>query len=298
MERIVLGEAEVLRVREWEGAFMPAANIVPDATPDDWRRNADWLAPDHWNRADDTHLGALQSWVIRHGGRTVLVDTGVGDRRQRPHNPLFHDRGSDFLDRLRAAGIEPEDVDVVVNTHLHADHVGWNTVERDGAWVPAFPNAVYYLPAADHASFDADGPGSPGPATRQEERRLLYADSIEPVVRSGRAVLWTDGVRLDEALTLEPAPGHSPGSSVLRLDSGGDRAVFVGDLLHSPLQLSRPECNSCFCENPAEAAATRRRVLERAADRRELVIPAHFAGTGAAEVRREGSGFAVTRWAG
>ncbi len=118
------------------------------------------------------------------------------------------------------------------------------------------------------------------------------------MVRSGRAVLWTEGVRLDEALTLEPAPGHSPGSSVLRLDSRGERAVFVGDLLHSPLQLTRPECNSCFCEDPAMAATTRRSVLERAADRGELVVPAHFAGTGAAEVRREGSGFTVTRWAG
>nr|BEK63765.1 MBL fold metallo-hydrolase [Kitasatospora purpeofusca] len=298
MERIVLGEAEVLRVREWEGAFMPSADIVHGATPEDWERNADLLAPDHWNRADDTHLGALQSWVVRHGGRTVLVDTGVGHRRQRPHNRLFHERDSDFLDLLAAAGVRPEDVDVVVNTHLHADHVGWNTVERDGAWVPAFPNAVYYLPAADHASFAPDGPGRAGPASRQEERRLLYADSIEPVVRSGRAVLWTESVRLDEALTLEPAPGHSPGSSVLRLDSRGERAVFVGDLLHSPLQLTRPECNSCFCEDPVQAAATRRSVLERAADRRELVVPAHFAGTGAAEVRREGSGFTVTRWAG
>ncbi|MEV6977756.1 MBL fold metallo-hydrolase [Kitasatospora sp. NPDC093806] len=305
MEQIVLGDAELIRVVEWQGPFMPARAIVPGATAEDWKRNADWLAPDHWGRAEDTYLGALQTWVIRHGGRTVLVDTGVGDGRQRPHSRQFHDRHTGFLDRLAAAGIAPEDVDVVVNTHLHGDHIGWNTVDRNGEWVPSFPNAVYYLPAADHAVLDPDGPGRAHPPAAAgaadpawwEERRLLFEDSVAPVVRAGQAVLWTDGVRIDEALTLEPAPGHTPGSSVLRLDSRGERAVFVGDLLHSPLQFALPECNSCFCEDPAGAAASRLRVLERAADRRELVIPAHFAGAGAAEVRREGTGFAVTRWA-
>ncbi|WP_327673471.1 MBL fold metallo-hydrolase [Kitasatospora sp. NBC_00458] len=303
MERIVLGDAEVIRVVEWEGAFTPARTIVPGLPAEEWERNADWLAPDHWDPVADTYLGALQTWVIRHGGRTVLVDTAVGEGRQRPHSPAFHDRRSDFLERLAAAGVRPEDVDVVVNTHLHGDHVGWNTRALDGEWVPSFPNAVYYLPAADHAAIDPDGPESgPAPAGAdariwREERRLMFADSIAPVIRSGQAVLWSDGHRLDEALTLEPAPGHTPGSSVLRLDSRGDRAVFVGDLLHSPVQLVHPGCNSCFCEDPAGAAASRLRVLRRAADERELVIPAHFAGAGAVEVRRQGAGFAVSRWA-
>ncbi|MED7953686.1 MBL fold metallo-hydrolase [Streptomyces sp. BE303] len=303
MERIVLGDAEIIRVVEWEGPFVPAQRIVPGLPTGEWERNADWLAPDHWDRAGDDYRGALQTWVVRHGGRTVLVDTSVGDGRQRPHSPHFHDRRSDFLDRLEAAGVRPEDVDVVVNTHLHADHVGWNTVARDGEWVPAFPNATYYLPAADHAAIDPDGPESgPAPADAdarvwREERRLMFADSIAPVVRSGQAVLWEGGHRLDEALTLEPAPGHTPGSSVLRLASRGERAVFVGDLLHSPVQLLHPACNSCFCEDPARAAASRQRVLQRAADTRELVVPAHFAGAGAVEVRRAGSGFAVSRWA-
>ncbi|MGV9264830.1 MBL fold metallo-hydrolase [Kitasatospora sp. NPDC003701] len=125
----------------------------------------------------------------------------------------------------------------------------------------------------------------------------MFADSITPVLRSGQAVLWERGHRIDEGLTLEAAPGHTPGSPVLRLDSRGERAVFVGGLLHGPVRLLHPTCNSCFREDPAQAATSRLRVLERAAASHELVIPAHFGGAGAVEVRRAGSGFAVARWA-
>ncbi|AUY53384.1 MBL fold metallo-hydrolase [Streptomyces sp. CB01881] len=305
MERIVLGDAEIIRVVEWQGPFAPAQAIVPGLAATAWKENEDWLAPDHWEPSTDSYVAALQTWVIRHKGRTVLVDTGVGNGRERPHTPQFHQRQGDFPARLAAAGVRPEEVDVVVNTHLHADHVGWNTVDRDGTWVPAFPNAVYLMPAADHAALAADAADdapSPTAGTEaergpREDRRLMYADSILPVERAGQTVLWEDTHRIDDGLTLETAPGHSPGSSVLRLASHGERAVFVGDLLHSPVQILHPSSNSCFCEDPAQAAASRLRVLERAADERELVIPAHFGGSGAAEVRRTGSGFAVSRWA-
>ncbi|MGW4892018.1 MBL fold metallo-hydrolase [Kitasatospora sp. NPDC004240] len=289
MERIVLGEAEIIRVREWQGPFAAARDVVPGVAEDVWQENASWLAPDHYDPETGAYKVALQSWVIRHGGRTVLVDTGVGADRERPGTPQFHRRPSDFPAHLAAAGIKPEDVDVVVNTHLHSDHIGWNTVDRDGTWEPFFPNAEYLLPAADHARLEAvTDPG--------DNRHLMFADSVLPVLRAGRARLWEGAHRIDDALTLEAAPGHTPGSAVLRLESRGERAVFVGDLLHSPVQLLHPSCNSCFCEDPAQAAATRRRVLEQAADRRELLVPAHFGGSGALEVRRTGPAFEVSRW--
>ncbi|MEU6238082.1 MBL fold metallo-hydrolase [Kitasatospora sp. NPDC047058] len=290
MEPIVLGDAEIIRVREFQGPFTPAPVIVPGVTAATWKENEDWLAPDHWDPATDSYVGALQTWVIRHGGRTVLVDTGVGNGRERPDSPHFHQRQGDLLALLAAAGVQPEDVDTVVNTHLHADHVGWNTVDRDGAWVPAFPNALYLLPAADFAGLEAA-------TDPQSDGYHMFADSILPVRQAGQAMLWEDRHRIDDALTLEAAPGHTPGSSVLRLASRGERAVFVGDLLHSPVQILHPSCNSCFCEDQQQAAASRLRVLERAADQRELVIPAHFGGSAAAEVRRAGSGFSVSRWA-
>ncbi|MEV6248937.1 MBL fold metallo-hydrolase [Streptomyces sp. NPDC051742] len=293
-QSIVLGDVEITRIVEWRGPFGPARGLVPAAGAEVWRDNEDWLAPDHWAPDGDSAVMALQSWVLRSGGRTVLIDTGAGDGRERPHSPHFHRRQGDFPGRLERAGIRPEDVDIVVNTHLHADHVGWNTRDADGEWMPTFPNAQYLLPAADDFHFGPENAYGDGV---QEDDRLVYEDSIAPVHREGRILLWEGTHRIDEHLTLESAPGHTPGSAVLRLASGGDRAVFVGDLLHSPVQILDPSCNSCFCLDPVRAAATRRRVLERAADERELVVPAHFGGAGAAEVRREGAGFGLVRWA-
>ncbi|MFD7614337.1 MBL fold metallo-hydrolase [Streptomyces sp. NPDC059828] len=294
-QSIVLGDVDVTRVIEWRGPFTPARGIVPGVEAEVWKENEAWLAPDHWDPDSDNAVVALQTWVLRSGGRTVLVDTGVGSGRERPGTPQFHQREGDFLARLARAGIRPEDVDVVVNTHIHGDHVGWNTTRADGAWVPAFPRAQYLIPAADDAYFGPAGGYGNG---RRQDDRLIYEDSIAPIHRAGQAVLWDGAHRIDENLTLEPAPGHTPGSSVLRVASGSDRAVFVGDVLHSPVQILRPACNSCFCLDPAGAAASRRRILERAADERELVVPAHFGGTGAVEVGRDGSGFTLGAWAG
>ncbi|KQX10795.1 MBL fold metallo-hydrolase [Streptomyces sp. Root431] len=293
-QRMVLGDVEVIRVVEWQGPFGPARGIVPGAGAEVWKDNEEWLAPDHWAPDSDSAVMALQSWVLRSGGRTVLVDTGVGDGRERPDSPHFHRRRDGFLGRLERAGIRPEDVDVVVNTHLHADHVGWNTRDVAGEWVPTFPNAEYLVPAADDFHY---GPRNGYGNGLQEEDRLVYEESVAPVHRAGQVRLWEGVHRVDGNLTLEAAPGHTPGSAVLRLASGGDRAVFVGDLLHSPVQILEPSCASCFCLDPGGAAVSRRRILERAADERELVVPAHFGGAGAAEVRREGEGFGLVRWA-
>lgn len=289
-ERFALGDVEVVRLLEWQGPLGPARDLVPESTAEVWRDNEGWLAPDHWEPDTDRAVLALQTWVLRSGGRTVVVDTGVGNGRERPGSPVFHHWQGDFLGLLERAGVRPEEVDVVVNTHLHLDHVGWNTMDVGGEWVPTFPNAQYLVPAADDAHF---GPGNAYGNGRQEDDRLIYEDSVAPVHKAGQVVLW-DGVhRIDEHLVLESAPGHTPGSSVLRLSSSGERAVFVGDLLHSPVQILRPSCNSCFCLDPVEAVASRRRVLGRAAAERELVVPAHFAGAGAMEVRQEGDGFAL-----
>ncbi|MEU7556167.1 MBL fold metallo-hydrolase [Streptomyces sp. NPDC044571] len=290
---ILLGEVEINRVVEWQGAFAPARTLVPDAQAELWKDSEAWLAPDHWEPGSDRAVLALQTWIVRSAGRTVLIDTGVGNGRERPGSPQFHQRQGDFLGDLARAGVRPQEVDIVVNTHIHGDHVGWNTVAADGGWTPAFPNAQYLIPAADDAYFGPDNGYGKG---LREDDRLIYEDSIAPVHRAGQAVLWEGVHRIDEHLTLESAPGHTPGSSVLRLRSGSERAVFAGDLLHSPVQILEPSCNSCFCLDAEAAAASRRRILERACDEGELLIPAHFAGAGAVEVRRAGGGFTAGRW--
>ncbi|WP_405670904.1 MBL fold metallo-hydrolase [Streptomyces sp. NBC_01530] len=293
-QSFVIGDVQVLRIVEWQEPYAPARALVPGVAPEVWEDNREALAPDHWEPGGDRAVIALQTWVLRSGGRTVLVDTGVGHGRERPGNPLFHrQQGFGLPARLARAGVRPEDVDVVVNTHIHGDHVGWNTHDVDGGWVPTFPRARYLLPAADDHHFGPDG--GYGGDVRPDDR-LMYEDSIAPVHRSGQAVLWDGEHRIDEHLTLESAPGHTPGSSVLRVASGGEQAVFVGDLLHSPVQILHPEFSSCFCLEPERAAAERRRVLERAAEQGELVIPAHFGGPGVVEVRRQGASFAFGGW--
>jgi glyoxylase-like metal-dependent hydrolase (beta-lactamase superfamily II) len=294
VQRMVLGDVEVIRVVEWHEPFLPTSDMFPDVPAEAWRDDEALLAPDHWEPAGDTVVLALQSWVLRSGGLTVLVDTGAGNGRERPGMGPFHHSRSDLLGLLAGAGVPPQDVDVVVNTHLHVDHVGWNTVDADGEWVPAFPNARYLVPAADDFHYGPDNAYGNG---RQVVDRLIYEDSIAPVHRAGQAVLWDGLHRIDEHLTLESAPGHTPGSSVLRLASGSDRAVFVGDLVHSPVQVLHPRCNSSACLAPERAAASRHRILRRAADERELLVPAHFGGAGAVEVRRAGDGFTLGQWA-
>lgn len=295
VQSIVLGDVDVIRAVEWHEPFLPAATFLPEVAADVWTRNADWLAPDHWRPDDGRTVIALQAWVLRSGGRTIVVDTGAGSDRNRPGMaPYFDRRTSDLLGVLAAAGIHPRDVDLVVNTHLHVDHVGGNTLEADGEWVAAFPNAQYLIPAADDAHY---GPGNASGDGLEEVDRLIYEDSIAPIHQAGQVVLWEGSHIIDDNLTLEAAPGHTPGNSVLRLASGSDRAVFAGDVLHSPVQILDPCCNSMSCYAPEQAAASRRRILERAADERELLIPAHFGGAGALEVRRSNGGFAVGSWA-
>lgn len=293
--RLVLGDVEVIRVVDWQGPYIPSLDLLPGSTTELWKANEDWLAPDHWDPETDRTVVALQSWVLRSGGRTVVIDPGVGNGRERPASPRFHHWQGDFLGGLERAGVRREDVDVVVNTHLHGDHVGWNTTAVDGGWAPTFPNAEYLVPAADDAHF---GPESGYANGLREDDRLIYEDSVAPIHRSGQAVRWHGAHRIDQNLTLESSPGHTPGSSVLRLTSGSDRAVFVGDLVHNPLQLIRPDCNSCLCHDPVRAAASRIRILERAASEKELVVPAHFGGAGAVEVRKEHGRFTLGAWAG
>lgn len=290
----MIGDVEVTRILEWRGPFAPAAGLLPCVPGQEWSDNRSWLAPDHWQPEGDFAVMALQTWLLRSAGRTILIDTGMGVGHSRPSTPAYDNWQSDLLTVLADSGIRPEDIDVVVNTHLHLDHVSGNTMNVDGEWVPAFPNATYYIPAKDDAHF---GPKNVSGSGIQLDDRLIHEDSIAPIHRADQSVLWEGTHRVDENIVLESAPGHTPGSGVLRLISKGERAVFVGDVIHSPLQVSHDSCSSSACLDGTAAAATRRRILARAADERELLVPAHFAGAGAVEVQRSGDAFTLGAWA-
>ncbi|GLY50342.1 MBL fold metallo-hydrolase [Lentzea sp. NBRC 102530] len=295
MDTIELGSVSVTRVWEYYGSVeMTPAEFFPGTSPHVWKSEERWLAPEFHDPATDAVHSAIQTWLLRSEGRTILVDTGVGNHKERPYAPVWGHLDTDFLGNLARAGVRPEDVDVVINTHLHIDHVGWNTRLQDRTWVPTFPNATYLMPKDD---FDFWNPAGNNPTVLGRGNQNVFEDSVAPVHRAGLALLWEHGHQIDANLRLEPAPGHTPGSSVLTLASGTDRAVFAGDLLHSPVQVLEPDTNSCFCEDPAAARATRRRILGEAADTRTLVFPAHFPGGGAVEVGHDAGGFVIEEWA-
>ena len=284
-DRISLGSATVTRVIEF--AFDVAAALFPETPPEAWRDNADLLVPTFFDPEADRWRVAVQSWVIEVDGLTVVVDTGVGNDRERPHIPTLSGRRSDFLGALGRAGVDPDSVDVVVNTHLHTDHVGWNTTLVDEAWRPTFPNARYLIPEADYRFFYPDGPGT------SEGARIVLADSIIPI--EDQMQLWADDLEISASLQLRPAAGHTPGSSVLWLDAGRP-AVFVGDLTHCPIQIARPHDPCGFDVDPVAAAVTRKRVFTEAARARATVVPAHYPGHGGATLVARGDRFEVDDW--
>ncbi len=289
MHTIELGDVSVTRIPHFSHWSLPAAEFLPESDPSLWEANRSWLAPAHWEPETGRVGVAVQSWLLRSAGVTVIIDTGLAAQTARPGVLA----GVPLPDALAAAGVMPADVDLVVCTHLHADHVGGNTRLDGGERVPAFPQARYLFSRPDLEFFH------PGTLTEAPGRSAIsYAESVEPVLRAGKAVIWDDTHAIDENLQLHLAPGHTPGHGIVILESGGDRAVFAGDLLHTPAQLSAPHLSSCFCHDGPAAARTRRSVLQWAADRTALVIPAHFGGAGAVEIKQNSTGFAVRRWAG
>lgn len=300
MHRLQFGRASVARVLELR--FDLGSRLFPATPPSGWRDNADLLVPDFYDPDTDQWHIAIQSWVIEVDGLTVVVDTGVGNDRQRPHMPPLDHLSTGFLAALHSAGVDRHAVDVVVNTHIHSDHVGWNTMldsETGETWVPTFPNARYVVPAADYHFFEPDGPAArQSPHTEEEAaqqrgNQLVFADSVLPV--DGQLVQWSDDYQISPSLRLRPAAGHTLGSSVLWLDAG-EPVVFVGDLTHSPLQLRRPGDACAFDVDASAAAVTRRRIFTEAAQTRAAVIPAHYPGRSGATIRAVADRFDVDQW--
>jgi glyoxylase-like metal-dependent hydrolase (beta-lactamase superfamily II) len=291
-----LGPVTVTRIEEMLGyGSFPPSQYFTGFERAVLERNLDWLVPRHYVPEKDAIITSVHSWLIRTPHHTILLDCCAGNHKERTYWPRFHQLDTPFLDRLEAAGARPQDVDIVLCTHLHADHIGWNTVLREGRWVPTFPNAKYLFSRKENDFWDPriNLAGAEDPA-----RRIAYQDSVLPVVEAGQAEL-VDGIHaIDEMLRVEPAPGHTPGHVLLKLAAGGDAGVFCGDVLHHPIQVYAPHWNSQFCELPEEARATRRRVLEHCAETGALLFPTHFGAPHVAAIEARAGGFAARFVAG
>ena len=214
----------------------------------------------------------------------MLVDTCIGEDKERPGLLAFHRRKMPMLGNLRAAGVEPEDIDLVLCTHLHVDHIGWNTRLENGRWVPTFANARYLFGQAEfdywQDQHDQVGWMAGG-----------FEDSVLPIVEAGQAEFVAGDHQLRAGLWLEPMPGHTPGLVCLNLQSDGQQAAFCGDVMHHPMQVPEPQLSSLFCADPVQSALTRTAFIEHHADTPTLILPTHFAGQSVGHIVSDSSGF-------
>ena len=273
MKRLALGDVTIDRIVELEGPGYEPEYFFPDSTPDAWAAEMDWLAPHFFDVKANAYLRSIQCYVVRTKHHTVLVDACVGNHKPRPSTPLWNDMTSDWLTQLARASVHPEEIDFVLCTHLHADHVGWNTQLEDGRWVPTFPNARYVFHRDEVRHWREHGEVLTGPGTADS----CFEDSVLPVIAMGKADLVGNDFGIDDALTIVPTPGHSPGHFCVDVRAQAGRAVLAGDVVHHPIQVAYPEWNSRFCIDPAQARATRRAFVETHADTGTVILAAHFA---------------------
>lgn len=281
-----IGDVTVTRIEEMLKPGFPAGHLLPDWDPEVLKEHGHWLSPNYYEAETGRFISSIHSWLVRTPHHNILVDTCCGNGKNRPGWDRFHMLDTPWLERLRAAGVAPEEIDFVLCTHLHVDHVGWNTQLVDGRWVPTFPNAKYVFSKVDRFAFDpAHNPDL------NEASRLIFEDSILPVIASGQAMAVEMTDSIGDGLFITPAPGHSPGHVVLTVKSRGEQGMFSGDVMHQPIQIYRPEWSSRFCDDPKLAAQSRRAVLEMCADAGCRLFPGHFGVPHLGWVRRKGEAF-------
>jgi glyoxylase-like metal-dependent hydrolase (beta-lactamase superfamily II) len=283
------GPFRIDRVVEFEGPFRAATHLFPPATAGEVLATATSRDPRFFDRPRELLVMAFHALLVRTPTHTIVVDTCLGNDKPRPNVPEWNQRSGAFLQDLAALGVRPEDVDVVLCTHLHADHVGWNTRLVDGRWVPTFPRArhLFARREIDHlrARVGAEGP---------QVHHGIWQDSVSPVLDAGLAEFVDDGVHeVVPGVSLHPAPGHTPGGVMVRLDDGRRVAWLIGDVIHHPIQVERPDWYSRFCEDPAGSCASRGRLLELVTDTPARLIPAHFPAPTSVRIVRDAGGYRV-----
>jgi glyoxylase-like metal-dependent hydrolase (beta-lactamase superfamily II) len=289
MQTWMLGSARVTRIEEQlgPGSFAPEQYFT-GFEPDVLQAHLDWLVPHHYRPREKALVTSVHAWLIQTRHHNILVDSCSGNHKDRHWWPRFHMLDTPFLQRLAQAGVTPGQIDVVMCTHLHADHIGWNTRLQDGRWVPTFPNARYLFSKTECEHWD---PRLNPQGAEDPHRRIAYQDSVLPVIAAGLAEQVTGPHEVTDGMVIEDAPGHTPGHMLLKLVAPFACGVFCGDVIHHPLQVCAPHWNTQFCQDPDQARATRRRVLEYCASHDALLLPTHFGAPHVAKVSAQGGAF-------
>ena len=275
MKRWKIGDVIITRVVEME-TLSKATFVLKDGSPENIR-TVPWLRP-HFASPDGKVIMSVHAFVIESPGHRMVVDTCIGNDKRRAF-PGWNMLQLPFLADLEKAGFARDSIDHVLCTHLHVDHVGWNTMLAAGKWVPTFPRARYLIGRKEWEHWSK--------ASEPDTRELLD-DSVRPIFDAGLADLVESDVRITDEIRLEPTPGHTPGHHSVHISSRGEEAVITGDLMHHPVQMAHPEWGSHFDSNFEEAIATRRAFLGRYGDKPVLVLGTHFATPSAGRIVRDG----------
>jgi glyoxylase-like metal-dependent hydrolase (beta-lactamase superfamily II) len=279
--RFTAGDMTIHRIIEAEGAFIPALDMIAGLTPELLAENRSWMQPTALD-ARDTLLLCFQSYIVRTPHHTILVDSCIGNDKPRGRPGWSMKTDDTFMRALAAAGFSVNDIDYVMCTHMHVDHVGWNTRLDTGRWVPTFPKARYVFGQQEYDYWNAENAKKENP---------VYMDSVLPVIEARRADIVKDEHQIGDHARLLPTPGHTPGHLAFCFGKGGDEAVMSGDLMHSPLQARYPELSVNFDVDKAQSAKTRRSFLERYCDTRTLCCTAHFPSPSVGRIKRWDDGF-------
>jgi glyoxylase-like metal-dependent hydrolase (beta-lactamase superfamily II) len=288
-----VGAATVTRIDEMPLPKVIPTQLYPDLEAGALEQYGRYITDGSYDPNAGTLIENIHTWLVRFSGYTILVDTGVGNGKTVPAAPLFDHLDLPYLDRLLVAGVQPAEVDFVLTTHLHLDHVGWNTRYQGGRWVPTFPNAKYIFSRSEqryNASLSGHKPAPDlppralGKPLRQPQPHV-YDESVVPVIESGLAQLIdVDGNECLDGISFLSTPGHSVDHASIRLRSDGQEALFVGDVMHHPLQVYRPDLVSIYCEFPAASRTSREWILSYAAENHALCFSTHFAESSAGYV--------------
>ncbi|MDT0633756.1 MBL fold metallo-hydrolase [Spectribacter hydrogenoxidans] len=293
-----IGRVKITRIMELGDVPFPAEVLFTNYDPADLAAQ-DWMRP-HYLGEDNNPILSVHTFVVETPDRLILVDTCTGNDKPRV-TELFDHLQTGYLDDLAAVGAPPERVDTVLCTHLHLDHVGWNTRLEGDRWVPTFPNAEYLFGRVEWEHWEANKDieiveGATGEANPIVNASAVIHDSILPVVDAGLHRLVETDHRICDELRLEATPGHTPGHVSVHIESDGDHAIISGDMLHSPYQMARPGVGVVFDSDGERAAATRRDFFGRYADRPILLLGTHFATPVAGHIVSHGDSWRFEPW--
>jgi glyoxylase-like metal-dependent hydrolase (beta-lactamase superfamily II) len=253
--------------------------ILPLASNDEIRKMP-WLIP-HFATEEGRLKMSIHALVVETPTRRIVVDTGLGNDKQGRKVPTWNDRQGPFLQTMLEAGFPCSSIDTVLCTHLHVDHVGWNTRQDGGRWVPTFAHARYVFSKSEYEHWRDHSHEEP-------DKLAVFNDSVKPIVDAGKADLVAGDIRLCDEITLIPTPGHSPGHVSVHIRSDGEEALLSGDVAHHPCQMAHLNWSSTADSDPVQAAKTRRELFARFADTPTLVIGGHY---NAGHIKRDGDAF-------